>query len=695
MARDSDHPVAIAPEQGEGTAKSQSETSRVIQIDPEEHENVTKEAFHSGSEETDDEVKKVDGIDAEGDKEVGDGAEDGYEQDDKDSWESGSIEDARDSFLDIEAAESDGVSDGSEYAEELYSFPQFCRLPIELRHRVWAFFDPDMRAKARVYDFQVFKHRESSIWESATILQQTAPARAVLAAHRESRELALKFYPDALEFRPGYVTLRFRKSRDVILLSGITEPEDLLDIRPFLKDVEHVAIDADVDLPPDYALKEFMQSMKHLKALYLCREATEFPHPYRMRWCAASQEIHSFRVAWTEEDSGLHEDIESLYCWPNLVDHPEFMKNEKGNGNAHNEDESNHEEMGDDEIDEDELSPLKVLNSDGVALWSMYRFSFDEGLRLYGKIERTAAMPGNWRDNWKSDSDLELDDEGGFDEYESDGIDDETIDSDAESAEEDDLMVQEVSGEDDFDASSTFNGFSPLRDATPDDVQRQQPEANFSSLEPESPDARESDQASLDREPTRKRKRANRRVVDSDSEDGDTADEDRSPPRRRARIRIESDDDDDDEQPPAPKRQSRIVSDDSKDEEQPATRKRPAQAAPDGSDDSDDEEQPAVSKGRAFIYTDPAVYDDISEEEASEEPEAKPMSIFEKLQLYRSQNPIDDDESGSDPDTAEVGMDNYDSGNYADFQDDEEDDGEIENDAVLDLAEKSDGDGGW
>ena len=67
----------------------------------------------------------------------------GAEVSDEDSHGSGDDSDHESSYM--------GGMNELPDREELYSFPQFLRLPIELRHRIWDFVDPDLREPRRVF----------------------------------------------------------------------------------------------------------------------------------------------------------------------------------------------------------------------------------------------------------------------------------------------------------------------------------------------------------------------------------------------------------------------------------------------------------------------------------------------------------------------------------------------------------------
>lgn len=106
------------------------------------------------------------------------------------------------------------------------AFPQFNRLPIELRWLIWEAFCPDLVARLRIFDFELIPGKYNGeglrvghvgeIRNGDSLRFQTQAARAVMAVHRESRCFASEVLPDTLPFCRGKFDLRFNKHRDVI-----------------------------------------------------------------------------------------------------------------------------------------------------------------------------------------------------------------------------------------------------------------------------------------------------------------------------------------------------------------------------------------------------------------------------------------------------------------------------------------------
>ncbi|KAM7183575.1 hypothetical protein V8F20_012576 [Naviculisporaceae sp. PSN 640] len=105
-------------------------------------------------------------------------------------------------------------------------FPQFSRLPIELRQLIWETFCPDLTARSRIFDLSLIPGsyiREGTrevgeIRNGASLRYQTQTARAVMAVHRESRCFAAKVLPDTLPLCRGRFDLRFNKHKDVVYI---------------------------------------------------------------------------------------------------------------------------------------------------------------------------------------------------------------------------------------------------------------------------------------------------------------------------------------------------------------------------------------------------------------------------------------------------------------------------------------------
>ncbi|KAI0122495.1 hypothetical protein F4814DRAFT_446431 [Daldinia grandis] len=432
--------------------------------------------------------------------------------DEYDSEESG-LDDAN-GLLDMEAAESDGESenlDDTSPTTGQFFFPQFKSLPPELRARIWEFFDSDLRTKARVFQM-ILMISPIEFWESATLIEQTAPARAMLATHQESRELALKSYPDTLDLHRGRGVIRYNSERDIVLLSisSILGSNDLEEFFSSLGNTKYLAFNH-LRAANEEILYPRLAAHPTLKEIFYCYDCYELSYRHLM-WCR-SDSVLRFYSQQTDYDTVLDpRPLRSMFCWPDLENHRKFAE------------EHALSTVGD-------LKPLKI--------WTMVEFAFDQGFSRYERLEAL----GEGTEGWSSDTDSEPNsDSASEDEYESEGIDDATIASDDSSNEnEDDLVVQSDSDEDNL---STFDGFSPTQDENPElHLDGEIEVGNFSSLEPESPSHHDnaSEQDGSDEEPVQKITRRKRRIVSSDDEGNPTDERDEevnmpSRPAKRSRV---------------------------------------------------------------------------------------------------------------------------------------------------------------
>ncbi|KAI2631288.1 hypothetical protein GGS26DRAFT_591170 [Hypomontagnella submonticulosa] len=520
-------------------------------------------------------------------------------------------------FVDMEAVESDG--DESEYDlsldhTEQHFFPQFARLPKELRAAIWEFFDPYLKLKLRLYETE-FITESNSVQAGVRLMQQTARARAMLSTHRESRELALKFYPDTIVLHEHtgmesnrHRTFRLRYETDIIFLTASSPLEDFsatLDIllQTSLRGVKNLAFGPWRMFPPNGS----PQYVHQLKTIYSSSDAITKLIFYDKP--AASNLLCSFSTKLIERDEiGVPRVYEMAYYWPDLAKDQELA--EKG------------------------MKP--IFDRETFKVWPIAQYYCEDGVPIIGK-----TWLGSGSDSESGSESVS----GDEDEYESSGIDDATINSeDVPSDDGDDLVLQSDSEEEEEeDVIHAFDGFSPVQDERSElRIGDEAGVGNFSSLEPESPnrDGNHSEHAVSDEEPVRTTGRAKRRIVLSDDEDepeieGDRAVKMPSRPAKRAK-------------------RSRVVLSDTE-------------------DDSEDEGE-AMEHGRdAGDRSEDGSSSEEEEADASEEEPAdkKPMSLFEKLGRFREENPVpSDSDAGSDDDASMSGEDFYGSrGN--DFQDDE------------------------
>lgn len=552
------------------------------------------------------------------------GSEHSFEDDASEGVEYGSAH----GFLDMEAAESEGEGEyEEEYAAddaEEFFFPQFNRLPPELRARIWDFFDPNLRVKARIYPLATVPNemeRTMEFWETPDLVDTTAPARVMLATYSESRALALNRYPSTLEIRGHRGTLRYHCERDIVLIERYTwwRSPKMEWLHVLLRDIRHLAVRRLEGPNRAMMILRLTPPLHRLKVLYACVDESTMSSR-TLQWCV-SDSIHTYHTKHTEENGIRPLILETMYCWPDLENHRKFAT--------------------------EAIDPLIHETAETFELWPMVQFEFDSGMSQFHQL-RAMAKPVEWNEglvypDGSSGSEAESDIESGTeDQYESEGIDDATIDGDSGSSDDDDdLAVQSDSEEDNM---STFDGFSPIQAGDPElhlagDVEA----GNFSSLEPESSrhDNDESEHAASDEEPTRPSNRRRRQIVMSDDESNSEDDSDEpvnlpSRPAKRARAVISDTEDEDNEDGVRAAKKGKAVASES-----------------DNDEDSEEEE-----------------YED------DEKPlEARPMSLFEKLKRFRDDNPVSPD-AVSDSDT-EASMDNegyYDRGDDLHFQDDEVDD---------------------
>lgn len=115
-----------------------------------------------------------------------------------------------------------------DYADEIYyegpvpkkspnSFHPFSRLPYDLRAHIWRLYCPVLATQPQILQFDFLSHALGAL-RGQSLARQTATARRVLSAHRESRALALRALPDTLSFQPRAGIVRFRRERDIVLL---------------------------------------------------------------------------------------------------------------------------------------------------------------------------------------------------------------------------------------------------------------------------------------------------------------------------------------------------------------------------------------------------------------------------------------------------------------------------------------------
>ncbi|KAI0439566.1 hypothetical protein F4803DRAFT_530649 [Xylaria telfairii] len=606
----------------------------------------------------------------------------------QDSDESGSDQEA--GFFELEAEESDGyeededaneneneVDDDYDDHSEHCSFPQFSRLPPELRTMIWEAVDPDLNSKARVLDFIAIKNtREDGdldLWESATLAQQTAPARALLAAHRESRRIALGHYPDAIQLRRGLGEIRFNSTNDIILLHLPQNlgGSDLNGLGRWCSKIKHLAFDNGLEsYPTPRDLPTLDHPPQSLETIFYCFEASTLGK--RLLDWSVAESSKQFYVETFEERPGLGEDFKVLYCWPDTTGHTDFA----------------------DRVGFDYMMKFPGMPAiASIPVWPMAQYSSDNGLFLYHKAKRFYE----WNVGRERGSASPLESSEGESFYESEpddyALDGFVVNSSSEESEEasndedDDLNIDGPRISSDHGGSSDrdeyeedvrfnqhlddFNGFSPLQDPSDDEATGNPVNVTSMAHDVESNEDHISD-APLLAEHTRVTKQSNRRkrhIVSSDDEfDGDDGAaspiETHSRVTKRARFAVSDSEGEEDgsgigvgpevEGPSRFRKRGRIILSDSEDGENDNDRHihneghEPSEHCLDGDEDENEDEDDDEGSEEE---QEEGEEDDDDHEDEEESRAPKPLSLLAKLRQFRSDVPVSPE--GESPVSAE------------------------------------------
>jgi hypothetical protein len=530
-------------------------------------------------------------------------------------------------------------------------FPQFCRLPIELRNRIWELFCPELCARYRVLDFLISygttRHPESAtslIWtvrDGIALEDQTRNLRTVFAVCQESRALATNAFPNSLSIDAGTgdAIVAFNRNSDVVLVNGLTCPpgRNVFHLPDFASEIKNLALGGPdiLDNLSGSDVPTLVNQFTQLESFYVSVSSTDCQKS-TLGWCT-SDLVNHYQTQTYEKQPGLGEDLQFLWCWPDLQRHADFARFQI-----------------DRETWDNLPDPLgSTLERRHLKAWPMVAFEYERGLRRYEMLQTLGPDLG---DDTSSEEEGDDEDNGSnLDEYESDGIDDNEILETYDDSDEEGIslasgspapasrVIHEVSDDDDDEDE----------DGTGADAGAG---ANFSSPEPEE----EPESAPV------QRGRKRRVVSDSDDED----EEDVQPTKRARTGRVIESDDEDDEPDVAPadppqKRSRTIISDDEDEDEDDASEQGGVSRQPDADDASDSEE------------------DSEEESEESEDEDAPPakMSLAERLRLHREENPVNNQDSDDDASSRTADADS-------------EDDEDVErNPFLMGMADESDGEG--
>lgn len=676
------------------------------------------------------------------------------------STEQGSDEPETDqsgNFFDLEAEESGGddydedESEDGNHGEE-YSFPQFSRLPPELRTIIWESIDPYLRSPRRVLEFQVVRtgvaptswdddpgpsdtyasFRVSyfsdgpgssdsdsdassfidyaalntpdspldpcDLWESALLAWQTAPARTLLATNKESRYLALKYYPNVIKIRRGSGHVRFNGANDIIFLN-LYRSIDASILSPWCHKVKYLAFHLKEEMIANRNTRltvtgDLARDCKDVEAIFYCLDAADVGH-YALGWSVSPDATNFYVEAIEFCPNPLI--YRKLYCW-----------------------------SGEDLSTKSALSIIKdtihvwYSGISGLPMRLMTQYTSNRGIALYHK-----AMRYYLRNHDRDETPIESSSEGEsvyeseLDDYELDGfVVDGTSEGNGGSTDDEDggasvdgshESVDDANLSDINPVSDDFNGFSPLQDPSDDEETSHLPDAVSATGDLGSHESAASGASSPKVQPRAAKRsgRHKRRIISSDGEDDDSGGGGggggsavRSQPRiKRARFTVSDSEDE------GSKDQSDGGGDTGSGMDKPSRLKKRARVVvlsdseEDEEGEKDDEEEdggPARSRRRRpprdSSEEDASENEDEDEEEGDdesdeEEPEAssKPLSLLARLRQFRSDVPVSPE--GDSPGSAQE---------YDEEDRDEEDGEQPVYDAEFPAsAEEDGGEDGW
>lgn len=610
---------------------------------------------------------------------------------------------------------TDGMMDGSETITFWtdYEFPQFAKLPPELRCRVWELFSPMICAESRIVTV-VIKMSEDlmRVDPELTLVLQYESVATLLQINHESRDIVLKALPDTLAVCDDDCSLvRFNRSKDVVGLYNLDgwdgwmgpnflRPEDAkhYQIPGFSENVEHLslhdvyldergAIISQTNEPGDPAyIFGLLMTFPNLKAVYEVKNSSKLPMT-SMHWCGQEDSTSTYELRHQEENEhGVETETRLIYVWPKIdkfefPDSRDNLPEVKDFGVwAEEFSEDNPPAMPPNFEDSDENFEFPRMISEvlaGIEMWPMVLFRCGAGYRRLQKLKETKfedldddeeVEPDSDAEDWADmdDRDVESEeDDGEMDDF----IEDDDFDQEAASdphqgggweadnsgdVDEDDLDLGDEEG------APLFNGFSPTQYSSGADTDNAGDNDGNGAL-------LESDDVDNSVRPSNKRKA--RRVVDSDDEEDEDEDEDIRPTKIQRRFR-------------------RVVAADSEDEDE--------------DEQGDSEGAPLRDSKSRNSHSDGSATEDgsDSEDEGEAGNQGRNLTFAERLSLHRTDNPVDSDgaSNSNGTESSDEGTDHI-----ASDDDNGEDDDGSSNGMVDHYAEDmgdgeengSDDDGGW
>lgn len=215
---------------------------------------------------------------------------------------------------------------GSDGPVETASFPQFERLPIELRLYFWELFCLEYTSSTLTLEFIVYPLLENAqdlenvqyytVYNTEHLRYSTRAIRTALAVCHECRYIVTRTLTDTLTFRTSRNhsmegLVRFRRDRDIVFLRDFTTPRDthvLYHLPNFAECVEKVAIKRRSISRTGGRLLDFLTNLSTLSNVFIrCTAASSRFDTESLKWFTSTS-CHQKRNPLGRE--------ETIYCWP-------------------------------------------------------------------------------------------------------------------------------------------------------------------------------------------------------------------------------------------------------------------------------------------------------------------------------------------------------------------------------------------
>lgn len=425
-----------------------------------------------------------------------------HEDDDSDS----SSSEAPHAFIDVEASEADSDEQQSadrsiisedDNDDDLSSFPQFMHLPAELREMIWKAFCPDLTGRPRVFEVIVQAHEDGPASLIHRTPDQTILNRAVLAVHRESRELALKTSPSQILFKDEQCPIPCDYRKDVLLLNippGESANDNaLVLIDDCLSQFHNVALTMGTVEEPSF-FPSLLGLFDDLRNVFIVEHPIE-QSSKGLAWCVSGK-THEYTFTFEEDMQDWPEPIEITYIWPDVTKHRDAAHREFPTLDSYTQDFDDSDEEGVDHTaekqrddnrepvafdymqdtwvyeiiryrrmmaahfnaridapeDEDDEEEEEQEENGGLRLgvWPMAMFMFKSSQEQLADLK---ARQGPWID-WSSSSEMS-DVESPPNEYESEGIDDDEIGDLSTDDDDDGDLIDEGDDQDNSDVDTS------------------------------------------------------------------------------------------------------------------------------------------------------------------------------------------------------------------------------------------------